>query len=60
MKNFEEYYDLYLEIDVLLLADVFMNYTIMCLKDDGLDPSYYVFASGMILCTKVVEQNLSS
>ncbi|CAG8505748.1 17406_t:CDS:2 [Cetraspora pellucida] len=47
IKNFEEYYDLYLETDVLLLADVFMNYTIMCLKDDGLDPSHYVSAPGM-------------
>ena len=47
MKNFEEYHDLYLETDVLLLADVFMNYTIMCLQDDGLDPSHYVSALGM-------------
>ncbi|CAG8582928.1 17692_t:CDS:2 [Cetraspora pellucida] len=47
IKNFEEYYDLYLETDVLLLADVFMNYTIMCLKDDGLGPSHYVSASEM-------------
>ncbi|CAI2198080.1 19333_t:CDS:2, partial [Funneliformis geosporum] len=47
MKNFGEYHDLYLETDVLLLADVFMNYTIMCLQDDGLDPSHYVSASGM-------------
>ncbi|RIB30536.1 hypothetical protein C2G38_2152525 [Gigaspora rosea] len=47
MKNFGEYHDLYLETDVLLLADVFMNYTIMCLKDDGLDPSHYVSAPGM-------------
>ncbi|GBB90497.1 hypothetical protein RclHR1_17490003 [Rhizophagus clarus] len=29
------------------LANVFMNYTIMCLQDNGLDPSHYVFASGM-------------
>ncbi|CAB4460089.1 unnamed protein product [Rhizophagus irregularis] len=47
MKNFGEYHDLYLETDVLLLADVFINYTIMCLKDDGLDPSHYVLAPGM-------------
>ena len=47
MTNFGEYHDLYLECDVLLLADVFMNYTIMCLQDDGLDPSHYVSAPGM-------------
>ncbi|GBB96028.1 hypothetical protein RclHR1_26690001 [Rhizophagus clarus] len=47
MKSFGEYHDLYLETDVLLLADVFMNYTIMCLQDDGLDPSHYVSAPGM-------------
>ncbi|CAI2198534.1 18509_t:CDS:2, partial [Funneliformis geosporum] len=47
MKNFGKYYDLYLETNVLLLADVFMNYTIMCLKDDSLDPSHYVSASEM-------------
>src|SRR5215216_1042149 len=47
MKNFGEYHNLYLETDVLLLADIFMNYTIMCLQDDGLDPSHYVSASGM-------------
>ncbi|CAI2199802.1 12969_t:CDS:2, partial [Funneliformis geosporum] len=47
MKNFGEYHDLYLETDILLLADIFMNYTIMCLQDDGLNPSHYVSASGM-------------
>ncbi|CAG8812783.1 13292_t:CDS:2, partial [Racocetra persica] len=47
MKNFGEYHNLYLETDVLLLVDVFMNYTIICLKDDGLDPSYYVSTPGM-------------
>ncbi|CAG8764398.1 6760_t:CDS:1, partial [Racocetra persica] len=47
IKNFGEYHDLYLETNVLLLADVFMNYTIMCLKDIGLDPSYYVSVPGM-------------
>ncbi|CAG8589640.1 839_t:CDS:1 [Acaulospora morrowiae] len=47
MKNFEEYHDLYLETDVLLLADVFMNYTIICLQDDGLDSFHYVSVPGM-------------
>jgi len=47
MKSFGEYHDLYLETNVLLLADVFMNYTIMCLQDDGLDFSHYVSALGM-------------
>ena len=46
-KNLGEYHNLYLETDVFLLADVFMNYTIMCLQDDGLDPSHYVLAPGM-------------
>ncbi|CAI2191873.1 1747_t:CDS:2, partial [Funneliformis geosporum] len=29
------------------LLNVFMNYTIMCLQDDSLDPSHYVSALGM-------------
>ena len=45
MQSFGEYHDLYLETNVLLLTDVFMNYTIMCLKDDGLNSSHYVSAS---------------
>ncbi len=47
MKNFEKYYDLYLETDVLLLVNIFMNYIIIYLKDNSLDLSYYVFASKM-------------
>ena len=47
MQSFGDYHDLYLETDVLLLADVFMNYTIMCLQDDGLDSSHYVSAPEM-------------
>jgi hypothetical protein len=47
MQSFKDYHDLYLETDVLLFADVFINYTIMCLQNNGLDPSYYVFAPGI-------------
>ncbi|CAG8843381.1 31270_t:CDS:2, partial [Racocetra persica] len=36
-----------IKTDVLLLADVIMNYTIMYLKDDRLDPSHYVSVPGM-------------
>ncbi|CAB4441153.1 unnamed protein product [Rhizophagus irregularis] len=32
MQNFGDYHDLYLETDVLLLVNVFINYTIMCLS----------------------------
>ncbi|CAG8547809.1 3936_t:CDS:1 [Funneliformis mosseae] len=45
MKNFEEYHNLYLETDIFLLVNIFMNYTIICLNNDGLDSSHYVFVS---------------
>jgi hypothetical protein len=40
MKNFGKYHN---KTDVFLLADIFMNYTIMCLKNNGLNSFYYVF-----------------
>ncbi|CAG8758771.1 6020_t:CDS:2 [Cetraspora pellucida] len=45
MQSFEKYYNLYLKTNIVLLADIFINYTIMCLKDDSLDSSYYVSVS---------------
>ena len=44
IKNVEEYHDLYVQSDTLLLADVFENFRNMCIKVYGLDPGYFFSA----------------
>ncbi|XP_072023229.1 uncharacterized protein [Amphiura filiformis] len=47
MKTMREYHDLYLESDVLLLADVFESFRKVCLKNYQLDPCWYYTAPGL-------------
>ena len=47
LKNMGEYHDLYLESDILLLADVFENFRKTCLEFYQLDPSRYFTSPGL-------------
>ena len=47
IKNLGEYHDLYLKSDTLLLADVFENFSKMCLNIYQLDPAKFLSAPGL-------------
>ena len=47
IKNLGEYHDLYVQLDTALLADVFENFTNVCLKEYKLEPCYFVSAPGL-------------
>ena len=42
-----KYHDLYLKSDVLLIADVFEEFRILCLENYELDPVWYFTAPGL-------------
>ena len=42
MKTFRQYHDLYLKLDVFLLADVFQAFQKMMKGKFSLDPAYYI------------------
>ena len=47
LKTMGEYHDLYLESDILLLADVFENFRKTCLEYYKLDPCHYFTSPGL-------------
>ena len=47
MKTMRDYHDLYLETDVLLLADIFESFRKTCLSNYKLDPAHYLSAPGL-------------
>ena len=51
INNLGEYHDLYLHMDVILLANVFEAFRKVCLDNYGLDPDHFYTAPGLAWCT---------
>ena len=47
MKTLKDYHNLYNQVDVLLLADVFENFRDICIKNYKLDPAHYYTAPSL-------------
>ena len=60
LKNMGDYHDLYLETDVLLLANIFESFRKVCLDNYGLDPAHFYTAPGLAwkACLKKTGVNL--
>ena len=63
-KTFQDYLEIYNEIDTLLLADIFENFRDVCLENYEIDPAYYItspslFWDAMLKQTKVELELLS-
>ena len=47
LNNLGDYHDLYVQSDILLLADVFENFRDMCIKEYELDPAHFLSLPGL-------------
>ena len=47
IKDMGECHDLYLKVDVILLADIFENFRDACIKNYKLDPAWYYTSPGL-------------
>ena len=47
METMRNYHDLYMNTDVLILADVFENFRKICMENYGLDPTWYYTSPGL-------------
>ena len=57
-QTFEDYHNLYLKSDVLLLSDVFENFRKTCHKHYKLDPCHYYTAPGLAWVFQLTKQEL--
>ena len=55
-----DYHDLYLETDMILLANVFESFRKVCIENYGLDPAHFYTAPGLAWkeCLKKIGVNL--
>ena len=62
INNLGEYHDLYLCMDVILLANVFESFRKVCLDNYGLDPAHFYTAPGLAwkACLKKVRVVIGS
>ena len=62
VKTLGEYHDLYVQLDTLLLADVFESFRKTCQKEYQLDPAYFVSLPSFAFqaCLKITKVKLES
>src|SRR2546425_3354201 len=58
MKCLKNYHDLYLKTDVLLLADVFENFRLLCFQNYGIDAAHFITTPGLTMCAALKFTNV--